>query len=326
MTRTTLLTTAFLTLLGSVTCLSSSCDTNNGCNKPLPTGVHPDESVNLTLSSSSGVSPRKYRLHLPKGYDGSKALPLILSFHGRSQDALYQENLSQFSNASYGFEGIAVYPEGVPIIVKGKDIQQWQGDPDAPSSVDDVKFTLELIDHLESTYCIDTSRIYAAGKSNGGGFTGLLACDSVASTRIAAFAPVSGAFYLDKNQQPAPCNPGRKPVPLMEFHGFKDTTIKYAGGDNTRGNANSTSIVTYVDNWAKRDGFSVNANETSYLCSGKKKVTKYSWDDVVVHYNYTNLYHDWPSSFANGDTENALTCVEAEATSLILEWFKKWTL
>jgi poly(3-hydroxybutyrate) depolymerase len=153
-----------------------------------------------------------------------------------------------------------------------------------------------------------------------------LACDPVASTRIAAFAPVSGAFYLDKNQQPPPCNPGRKPVPIMEFHGFNDTTIKYAGGNNTRGNANTTDIVSYVDDWAERDGFKVDANETSYLCSGKKKVTKYSWDDVVVHYNYTNLHHDWPSSFPNDDTKKALTCLEAEATSLILKWFEKWTL
>jgi hypothetical protein len=93
-------------------------DKNCGCNKALPTGIKPDESVNLTLSSSSGVSPRKYRLHLPKGYDGSKELPLILSFHGRSRDALFQEELSQFSNASYGFKGISVYPQGVPLVSK----------------------------------------------------------------------------------------------------------------------------------------------------------------------------------------------------------------
>jgi poly(3-hydroxybutyrate) depolymerase len=112
----------------------------------------------------------------------------------------------------------------------------------------------------------------------------------------------------------------------MEFHGFKDSTIPYAGGINTRGNANSTDIVTYINEWAKRDGFKVNANKTTHLCSGDKKVTRHSWEDVVVHYNYTNVYHDWMSSYANGDTEKALTCSEAEATSIILEWFKKWSL
>lgn len=189
-----------------------------------------------------------------------------------------------------------------------------------------MKFTLELLDHLESTFCIDTSRIYAAGKSNGGGFTGLLACDPEATKRIAAFAPVSGAFYLDSDGKPPACNPSRKPIPIMEFHGFQDTTIAYEGGLNTRKNATSTSIVTYVHDWAKRDGFEVADNVTTTLCKGKKKVTRYSWDDMTVHYNYTNLDHDWPSSFANGDTKTKLTCVEAEATSIILGWFMKWTL
>jgi poly(3-hydroxybutyrate) depolymerase len=115
----------------------------------------------------------------------------------------------------------------------------------------------------------------------------------------------------------------------MEFHGFADTTIPYTGGINTRGNANSTDLVTWVDDWAKRDGFEVAANKTTYLCNGGKKVTRHSWNDVVVHFNYTNLGHDWPSSFENGDTkgdESVRTCKEAEATPIILEWFKKWRL
>jgi poly(3-hydroxybutyrate) depolymerase len=185
---------------------------------------------------------------------------------------------------------------------------------------------MELLDHLESAYCIDKSRIYASGKSNGGGFTGVLACDAEATKRIAAFAPVSGAFYLDANQQPPACNPSRKPVPLMEFHGYRDTTICYKGGNNTRGNAQTSDIVTYVNDWARRNGFDAAANETTYRCSGDKKVTRHSWHDVVVHYNYTNLGHDWPSPFPNGDTEDLLTCEEAEATPIILKWFKKWTL
>jgi hypothetical protein len=58
-------------------------------------------------------------------------------------------------------------------------------------------------------------------------------------------------------------------------------------------------------------------------------VTRYSWDDVVVHYKYENLGHDWPSSFPNGDTgddEGVLTCKEAEATPIILDWFGRWKL
>jgi poly(3-hydroxybutyrate) depolymerase len=195
-----------------------------------------------------------------------------------------------------------------------------------------VKFTLDLISELEKKYCVDPARIYSAGKSNGGGFTGLLACDSEASKRIAAFAVVSGAFYRDNktNELPA-CTPGRKSVPWMEFHGYADDTIPYVGGLNTRKNAYSTNINKYVHDWARRDDFEVSSKKTSTLCSGKRSVTRYGWGkDVIVHYNYTNLGHDWPSSYENADTkadgDSVLTCKEAEATSIILEWFKKWTL
>jgi poly(3-hydroxybutyrate) depolymerase len=111
--RTSVLTTALLAIVPTINGLPHA---SNGCNAALPDGVKPNSSVNCTLENSkSGVPTRKYRIHLPPNYDNTKAVPLILSFHGRTQDALYQENLSKFSEASYGFQGIAVYPEGVPI-------------------------------------------------------------------------------------------------------------------------------------------------------------------------------------------------------------------
>lgn len=112
--KSTILATALLSIIPNINALTLR-DASSGCNTPLPNIVHPDQSINLTLPNS-GDPPRRYRLHLPPGYDNTQRVPLILSFHGRTQDALYQENLSQFSNASYGFKGIAVYPEDVPLI------------------------------------------------------------------------------------------------------------------------------------------------------------------------------------------------------------------
>jgi poly(3-hydroxybutyrate) depolymerase len=93
-------------------------DDNLGCNKALPSDISPGDSVNFTMTSASGVSPRKYRLHIPKSYAGTKKVPLILSYHGRTRDALNQEELSRFSEPRYGFEGISVYPQGVPLVGK----------------------------------------------------------------------------------------------------------------------------------------------------------------------------------------------------------------
>ncbi|KAF2868439.1 Alpha/Beta hydrolase protein [Massariosphaeria phaeospora] len=299
---------------------------STGCGHNLPRDVKLGDSVNLRLDNSkSGVASRKYRIHIPASYKKNVPVPLIVSFHGRTQDMEYQERLSQFSNSTYGFQGISVYPEGIP---SSTGSYQWQGDPEAPDSINDVTFTLELLDLLLDTYCIDPSRVYAAGKSNGGGFSaGVLACDDKASKRFAAFAAVSGAYYLDPTtKQLPPCKPGRDIVPILEFHGLNDTTIDYYGGPNNRVNGITTDILKWVHEWVERDGLDVNSVTTTPLCANdSRSAIRYSWKDTVVHYAIKNWSHDWPSTFPNEDTGRKV-CKDEEATSIILAWFAKWTL
>ena len=87
----------------------------SGCNQPLPSEITLGKSKNQTISSQSGHTPRKYRIRVPKNYNNNVPVPLILSFHGRNKDMKFQEKLSKFSNEEYGFNGISVYPEGVPV-------------------------------------------------------------------------------------------------------------------------------------------------------------------------------------------------------------------
>ncbi|KAF2639028.1 alpha/beta-hydrolase [Massarina eburnea CBS 473.64] len=303
---------------------------SSGCSKTsLPDDIELGKPFDLDIDSTSindTTSTRNYRIQVPKSYKPGNAVPLMLSFHGRTKTAKNQYHLSQFSNSSFGFEGIAVYPQGIKKV--GTDSSyQWQGDVEAPSYINDVKFTLELIDHVEKNYCINTSQIYASGKSNGGGFTGLLACDADATKKIAAFAAVSGAWYLDKDTQQLPaCNPSRKPIPFLEFHGIIDDTIKYEGGNNSRDNGNTTNIPAYINAWAERDGLDVNANKTGTLCSGYQEVTTFKWGETLQHYRYSNFGHWWMSEFGNSDKENVTTCKEAAATSVILKWIQQWSL
>jgi poly(3-hydroxybutyrate) depolymerase len=88
---------------------------SSGCGKQIPKAIELGTSKNLTIDSASGETPRNYRIHVPESYDTNVPVPLIFSFHGRGKDMEFQDQLSQFSNASYGFGGIAVYPEGVPV-------------------------------------------------------------------------------------------------------------------------------------------------------------------------------------------------------------------
>jgi polyhydroxybutyrate depolymerase len=208
---------------------------SGGCGKAAP--QQPGTSEQHTIGS--GGRDRTYQLHLPPDYDAARVWPVVLAYHGRGNTGAGTEEFSKLST----LPAIVAYPNGV--IGQGDgDRQAWQGAPYSAPGVDDLAFTHDLLDHLEAGLCVDERRVYATGKSNGAGFTGILACR--AADRIAAIAPVAGAFY---GTGEPPCQPARA-VPVIEFHGTADATIPYSG-DTDRG---LPAIADWVADWAQRDG------------------------------------------------------------------------
>jgi poly(3-hydroxybutyrate) depolymerase len=123
-TPTTLSTTSTTTMLTSLPIVAfifssvilGATELSPGCGTPIPSGVEPGHSSNHTINSHSGASSREYRIHIPESYLDTVPVPLIISYHGRGTDMKFQEQLSQFSNASFGFEGISVYPQGILVL------------------------------------------------------------------------------------------------------------------------------------------------------------------------------------------------------------------
>jgi poly(3-hydroxybutyrate) depolymerase len=269
---------------------------SKGCGKALNSKMKKGgtgQSNKINLTRSNGVK-RSFLLHFPAGYDASKPHGLIFSFHGRAGTAAGQESLSKLSESDKNKNMLVAYPTGIDA--------QWQGDPAAKT--DDVGFTLDMINSISDQYCIDPDRIYASGQSNGGGFSAnILACDPVASRRIAAFAGVSGAYYqgtsdanCNANTVVINCNPGRKNVPIIEFHGQKDDTIPYNGGK--RRNRCLPNIPHFMRAWANRNGYGVNAAETS-LYNGHVKKSEWGTGNlkgVNTHYSIDNMPHTWPNA------------------------------
>jgi len=121
-----------------------------------------------------------------------------------------------------------VYPNGVS--------GAWAGPSYAQTTVqEDLQFVADVLTDVRSAFCVDDSRVYATGMSNGGGFVGTLACDTVVGGQFAAFAAGSGSFYTDVNGPDNGCKPARSPLPILEIHGGADKSVNYTGGQGEGG-------------------------------------------------------------------------------------------
>lgn len=200
---------------------------------------------------------RSFRLHVPPGYDGERALPLVMLFHGGGGSGRQFELASARMNPIADREGfVAVYPDGSGVL------KTWNGvgccGYAVQNEVDDVGFVDALLDHLETELCLDTRRLYASGMSNGAILSHRLACEL--SSRLAAVAPVAGTDMT------ARCHPSR-PVPIMQIHGSDDGHVPWNGGEGCGpAGVSFTSVPDSLARWRTRNGCS--DRESEYLRLG----------------------------------------------------------
>ncbi|MFI5658955.1 alpha/beta hydrolase family esterase [Streptomyces sp. NPDC051684] len=276
---------------------------SGGCGAPAP--QHPGTSALHTMTS--GGRERTYQLHLPNGYTPDRSWPLIVAYHGRGNTGAGTEAFSRLS----ALPAIVAYPNGVVGTGDGER-QAWQGAPYAAAGVDDVAFTGDLLDSLEGSLCVDERRVYATGKSNSAGFTGLLACRM--ADRFAAVAPVAGAFYPGTRE--GGCDP-KRPMPVLDFHGTGDTTIPYAG-DVDRG---LPAIQDWVREWADRDGCRTQApDETVGPDITTSRWTGCAGGAEVAHVAVTDGGHTWPG--ADGYSGGGCTTQTIQAHKVMWAFFR----
>lgn len=163
---------------------------------------------------------REYILYVPESYDGNSKLPLMLNFHGGSgtaSDQLYTSDMRSLADTE---NFILVYPQGLHDVWN----VSLSSDNDSKNNTDDFGFIEALINQIGSTYNIDTTRVYAAGFSNGAGISHALAC--VMSNKIAAIASMGGLLYKHTAENSNP-----EPTAIMSIHGTADSARPYDGID-----------------------------------------------------------------------------------------------
>jgi len=160
-------------------------------------------------------------LRVPARTRGHRA-PLVLALHFAGGTGSEMEQATRYTPQAARSGFVVAYPTA-----SANGFWSIDGDLDKLS---------RTLDAVERVACIDASRVYVSGISNGGFMATVLACRMAGRIAAAAlFAPgVNGI---------GDCAPSR-PVSVLEVHGTSDPIVPYR------------DIPAFVAGWAKRDGCS----------------------------------------------------------------------
>jgi polyhydroxybutyrate depolymerase len=230
---------------------------------------------------------RSYLLHIPRTYDSRQPTPLVLAFHGRLGTGKKMAKLTNLSDLADKQGFMVMYPNGV-----GRSWNAGHGTGKAEAQgVDDVKFTVRLMDSLSQTFNLDRHRVYATGFSNGGTFVHRLACEL--SEKIAAIAAVAGTIAPKIGGN---CRP-KRPVAMLQVHGTADPIVPWEGG-LTKGGGFVESAAATIAGWVARDacaaepevvGMGGGVIRASYS-PGRKRT-------MVILYRIDGGGHTWPGGY-----------------------------
>jgi len=177
-------------------------------------------------------------LRVPARARGHRA-PLILALHFASGTGAQMEQATRYTPQAARAGFAVAYPAA-------SANHFWSIDGD----LDKLAKTLDAVERVA---CVDPSRVYVSGISNGGFMATVLACRM--ANRIAAaalFAPAVSGF--------GDCSPVR-PISVLEVHGTSDPIVPYAG------------VPAFLAGWARTDGCA--ARSTAQRTSAK--VTIFRW-------------------------------------------------
>ncbi|MBQ6858335.1 MAG: poly(3-hydroxybutyrate) depolymerase, partial [Clostridia bacterium] len=146
-----------------------------------------------------GGETRRWITYVPSSYDGTKAVPVVMSIHGYTASAASMVEESRWHEIAEKEGFIVIYPQGMvrdlPMMGNipcamwlGGAFTMLAGDMDPMT---DANVLNTILDKTEEAYNVDKTRIYCTGHSNGSMMTFTLASTNAA--RFAAVAPI-GAF------------------------------------------------------------------------------------------------------------------------------------
>lgn len=182
------------------------------------------------ITVSAGGIERRALVHAPPTVDAKIPLPVVLMFHGIGGTPELCATETGWVAKADTERFIIVFPAATRPDMKqppkfGRNNPAWNDGSGrfhaGESKVPDVAFIVALLDQLEAGFPVDKARIFASGFSNGASMTFRVGMEL--SGRIAAIAPVAGAFWIAEPK-------AARPVSLLYLTGTKDPLNPLAGG------------------------------------------------------------------------------------------------
>jgi len=256
-----------------------AADNSNNANNSIDNTPETAPAIQTAVSMDINSNIGGFYKALPARYDSSsKQYPLMIFVHGVGELGNGTSDLSKvLANGVPKLLGQKKFPpqftvdgKNYSFVIISPQFKAWPQPADVNA----------LIDYAVKNLRIDTSRIYVAGLSMGGGATWEYAMSY--ANRIAAIVPICGAMWPTKEQ----CgNIAKANLPVWAFHNQDDGTVGVNTTTAIIDNINSfnPSITAKKTIWPSggHDAWSKATNPDTKECEGKNM---YEW---MLQYTHT---------------------------------------
>lgn len=191
-------------------------------------------------SHTNSAGTRSYKLYVPSSYSGALAVPLVVMLHGCTQDPVDFASGTQMNQLAEELGCLVAYPAQSQQANSSrcwnwfheKDQMRDQGEPSIIAGI-----TRDII----ASHNVDAAQVYVAGLSAGGAMATIMGTvypELYAAVGVHSGLPFASAHDLPSALAAMQGKFGKMPtaghgraIPIIVFHGDRDTTVSPAAGD-----------------------------------------------------------------------------------------------